>query len=258
MLKKVAAFLAVAACFTLPAAAQSVDEIIAKNVQAHGGEAKLRAVKTMRITGKMEMGPMEAPTTVLFERPDMVRMEFSVQGMTGIQAYDGKEGWSVMPFQGKKDAEPMAADDLKELQNQADMDGPLMDYKAKGNTVEYLGKEKLEGADAYKLKVTRKNGTIETIFIDVDSGLDVKSISKTMIRGNEAEVVTTNSDFREVQGLIIPFAIESTISGTPQKQRITVEKIEINPELSESQFHMPAPAAADPAKPAQKPGAGLR
>jgi outer membrane lipoprotein-sorting protein len=259
MLKKAAGFLAVAVCFALPAAAQTVDEIIAKNIQAHGGEAKLRAVKTMRITGKMEVGPgMEAPMTISFERPEMVRMEFSVQGMTGIQAYDGKTGWMVMPFQGKKDPEPMAADDLKDLQNQADMDGPLMDYKAKGNTIEYLGKEKIEGSDAYKLKVTRKNGTVETTYIDTDSGLEVKTISKTMIRGNETEIATTFSDFRDVQGIILPFAIESSAAGSPQKQKVTIEKVELNPSLNESQFHMPAPAAADPAKPADKPGAELR
>jgi outer membrane lipoprotein-sorting protein len=257
MFRKVAGLLVAAVCFALPAAAQTVDEIIAKNIQAHGGEAKLRAVKTMRMTGKMEIGPgMEAPMTVAFERPEMVRMEFTVQGMTGIQAYDGKTGWMVMPFQGKKDPEPMAADDLKDLQNQADMDGPLMDYKAKGNSVEYLGKEKVEGSDAYKLKITRKNGTVETTYIDTDSGLELKTISKTVIRGNEAEVVTTFSDFREVQGLIFPFAIESSAAGSPQKQKITLEKVEINPNLSDSQFHMPASAPAE--KPAEKPGAGRR
>ena len=259
MLKKVAGFLAVAVCLALPASAQTVDEIIAKSIVARGGEAKLRAVKSVRMTGKIELGPgMEVPMALLLERPDMVRMEFTAQGMTGIQAYDGKTGWSVMPFQGKKDAEPMAADDLKELQNQADMDGPLMDYKAKGNTVEYLGKEKVEGSDSYKLKVTRKNGTEETSYIDADTGLEVKTVAKMTIRGNETEVVTTYSDFRDVQGLILPFAIQSGAVGSPQTQKITVEKVELNPALSDSQFHMPAPAPAEPAKPGNTPGAGAR
>lgn len=258
MFRKVAGLLVAAACLALPAAAQTVDEIIAKNIQAHGGEAKLRAVKTLRVTGKLEAGPMQVPVTIAFERPDMVRMEFTAQGMTGIQAYDGKTGWSVMPFQGKKDPEPMAADDLKDLQNQADLDGPLMDYKAKGNTVEYLGKEKIEGSDAYKLKVTRKNGTVETTYIDADTGLEVKTISKTMIRGNEAEVVTTFSDFREVEGMTFPFSSETSAVGSPQTQKIIVEKVEINPSLNDSQFHMPAAPLAEPAKPAEKPGAGLR
>jgi outer membrane lipoprotein-sorting protein len=256
MLKKVALCLAVATVFTLPAAAQTVDEIIAKNVEARGGEAKLRAVKSIRLTGKIEVGPgMVAPTTLVIKRPGMVRMEFTIQGMTAVQAYDGKQGWDIMPFQGKKDAEPMAADDVKELEDEADIDGPLMDYKAKGNTVEYLGKDKVEGSDAYKLRVTRKNGIIETSYIDVDTGLEVKTITKAKIHGNDTEVETTYSDFRTVDGLVVPFAIESGTAGGTQKQKITVDKIEINPEISETDFHMPAPAPAEQPKPAEKPGA---
>jgi len=255
MLKKVAVLLAVGVCFALPAAAQTVDEIIAKSIEARGGEAKLRAVKSMRFTGKFEVGPgMEAPTTLLLKRPGMVRLEFSLQGMTAIQAYDGKDGWDVMPFQGKKDPEPMAADDVKQMEDQADMDGPLMDYKAKGNTVEYLGKEKAEGSDAYKLKVTKKNGNVETTYIDADTGLEVKTVAKIKIRGNETEVETTYSDFRTVEGLTLPFAFEQGVVGSPQKQKFTIEKVEVNPDLSDAQFHMPAATPADAAKPADKPG----
>lgn len=257
MFKKVAMCLAAAAVFVLPAAAQTVDEIIAKSIEARGGEAKLRAVKSIRLTGKIEVGPgMVAPTTMVIKRPGMVRMEFTVQGMTAIQAYDGKDGWSIMPFQGKKDAEPMAADDVKEIEDQGDIDGPLMDYKTKGNAVEYLGKEKVEGSDAYKLRVTRKNGNVETSFIDADSGLEVKSITKVKSHGNEKEIENTYSDFRNVDGLILPFSFEAGEVGSPQKQKIVVDKIEINPELADGQFHMPAPAPpADAAKPAEKPGA---
>ena len=258
MFKRVAMCLAAAAVFGLPAAAQTVDEIIAKSIEARGGEAKLRAVKAVRLTGKIEIGPgMVAPTTMIIKRPGMVRMEFTVQGMTAIQAYDGKDGWSVMPFQGKKDAEPMAADDVKELEDQADIDGPLMDYRAKGNTVEFLGKEKVEGSDAYKLKITRKNGNVETTYIDADSGLEVKSVTKTKMHGNEAEVENTYSDFRNVEGLILPFSFEAGQVGSPQKQKIIIDKIEINPDLADGSFHMPPPAAPA-AKPADKPGASRR
>ncbi|HKO03244.1 MAG TPA: hypothetical protein VJW51_00775 [Candidatus Acidoferrales bacterium] len=263
MLKRIALCVAVTAVFALPAAAQTVDEIIAKSTAARGGEAKLRAVKSIRLTGHVEVGPgMVAPMTLVIKRPGMVRMEFTIQGMTAIQAYDGKTGWGVMPFQGKKDAEPMSADDVKEMEDQADLDGPLMDYKAKGHTVEYLGKDKVEGSDAYKLKVTKKNGTIETSFIDADSGLEVKSITKTKIRGNEAEIETVYTDFRDVHGLIFPFSLEQGALGSPQKQKITIEKVEINPDLIDGQFQMPAPAPAEApkpdAKPAEKPGASQR
>lgn len=259
MFKKVAMCLAAAAVFALPAAAQTVDEIIAKSIEARGGEAKLRAVKSMHVTGKMEIGPgMSAPLTLNLKRPGMARMEFTIQGMTGIQAYDGKDGWAVMPFQGKKDAEPMSADDVKEMEDQADYDGPLMDYKAKGNTVEFLGKDKVEGSDAYKLKVTKKNGNVVTYFIDADSGLEVKTVLKTKSHGNEQEVETTYSDFRTVDGLVMPFSFEAGAVGSPQKQKIVVDKIEINPDLSDAQFHMPPPAPAEAPKPAEKPGTSRR
>lgn len=255
MLKRVMGFVALAAVMAMPAAAQTVDEIVAKTMEARGGEAKLRAVKSVRLTGRIEVGPgMEAPMTMEMKRPEMLRMEFTVQGMTGIQAYDGKGGWQVMPFMGKKDPEPMAADDLKNIQDEADFDGALMDYKSKGNKVEYLGKEKVEGADAYKLKVTKKSGIEETMFIDVDSGLEVKSVTKTTIRGSETEITTTLSDYRSVEGLLFPFAIESGSANSPQKQRITIEKIELNPDLDPSKFTMPAPKPAEAPKPEAKPG----
>ncbi|HVN08879.1 MAG TPA: outer membrane lipoprotein-sorting protein [Patescibacteria group bacterium] len=250
MKKKAALCLALAAVFALPAAAQTVDEIIAKNMEARGGEAKLRAVKAVRMTGKIEVGPgMVAPMVMMIKRPEMVRMEFTVQGMTAVQAYDGKDGWGIMPFQGKKDAEPMSADDAKLMEAEGDLDGPLVDYKSKGNSVEYLGKEKVEGSDAYKLRVTRKNGIVETSFIDVDSGLEVKTITKAKVHGNETEEESMYSDFRTVDGLVIPFAIESGTVGGTQKQKITVEKVEFNPDLSDSQFHMPAAAPAEQTKP---------
>jgi outer membrane lipoprotein-sorting protein len=255
MLKRAVGFLALAAAIAMPAAAQSVDEIIAKSLAARGGEAKLRAVKSLRMTGQVEVGPgMEAPMTMEMKRPSLLRMEFTVQGMTGIQAYDGKTGWQVMPFMGKMDPEPMAADDLKNFEDQADFDGTLMDYKAKGSTVEYLGKEKAEGSDAYKLKVTKKNGIVETIFIDAESGLEVKSVTKTIIRGAETEVVSTLTDYREVGGLLFPFAIESSSPGSPQKQRITVQKIELDPQIDDARFPMPAPKPAEAPKPDAKPG----
>jgi outer membrane lipoprotein-sorting protein len=255
MLKKAVGFLALAATIALPAAAQSVDEIIAKNLAAQGGEAKIRAVKSIRFTGKIEFGPaMQAPITLELKRPGMVRQEFTIQGMTGVQAYDGKAGWQVMPFQGKTDAEPMPADEVKIFEDQAEFEGPLMDYKTKGNTVELLGKDKVEGAEVYKLKVIKKNGMQKTIFIDADSSLEVKNVTKMTIHGTEVEQENTLSDYREVGGLMLPFAIESGQVGNPQKQHIVIEKIELDPPIDNARFAMPPPKPPEPPKPEAKPG----
>jgi outer membrane lipoprotein-sorting protein len=228
-----------------PASAQTVDEVIAKNIEAKGGLEKIKSVQTLRMIGKMTMGPgIEAPATIEFKRPNKVRMEITVQGNVGTQAYDGKNGWSISPFSGKKEPEPMSAEDLKDVEEQSDMDGPLVDYKAKGHTVELLGKEKVEGSDAYKLKVTLKNGDVRYIYLDADAYLEIRAESKRTIRGSEVEVETTIGDYKEVDGLLFPHSFQSGAKGRPEKQNIVVEKIEINPEIEDGRFEMPAASSS--------------
>jgi hypothetical protein len=255
MLRRLCLSLAVALCLAPALLAQTVDEIIAKNIEARGGLDKIKAVQTVRSSGKMEFGPgIEAPGMMVQKRPSYVRLDITVQGLTATQAYDGKSGWAVMPFTGKKDAEAMSADDTKDFEDEADLDGPLVDYKGKGHQVELLGKEKLEGTDAYKLKLTRKNGDADVIYIDADSFLEIKEEQKRTIRGSERETETTLGDYREVNGLMFPFAIASSTKGSPQQQKLTIEKIELNVPVDEASFKMPAAAPAPAAKPdASKP-----
>src|SRR5579884_2911594 len=147
MLRKVCLPIVVILAAVSCLSAQTVDEIIAKNIQARGGADKLKSVQTIKATATMSMGGMEIPGVIIQKRPQMARMEFTVQGLTAVQAYDGKEAWQVMPFMGKKDPELMSADEAKETEEDADIDGPLVDYKSKGHQVELLGKEKIEGTD---------------------------------------------------------------------------------------------------------------
>ena len=229
--------------FSLQAAELTVDEILAKNATARGGVDKLAAVKSMRLTGKLSMGGMEAPFLMLKKRPEMVKMEFTIQGMTGTQAYDGTTGWMVMPFMGKKDPEAMSGDMLKELKEQADFDGPFIDYAKKGHKVELLGKADVEGTPAYKVKLTTKEGSDTTVYIDAETFLEVKMEAKRKIQGQEIEGETTLGNYQEVEGLLIPFSIEIKPKGAPAGQTITVEKAEINPAIEDATFKMPAPAA---------------
>jgi outer membrane lipoprotein-sorting protein len=253
MLKRILVMAGAAVVFCMPATAQTLDEIIAKHFAARGGVEKLKAVKTMRMSGRAAGQGGEIPLVIESKRPELVRVEFTVQGLTGITAYDGATGWQVMPFMGKKDAEPMSGDDLKQMQEQADFDGPLMDYKAKGNQVELLGKEKVEGSDAYKLKLILKNGNVHTVFIDADSFLELKDISKIIQNGTEVEQESTASNYKEVEGLVFPFLMEQGAKGSAQKQRIIIEKIELNPPIDDARFKMPAPAAVKPAELKPKP-----
>jgi len=259
MKKKMLAFVVVGLLVSLAAAAQTVDEIIAKNIEAQGGLAKLRAIQSVRMTGRIGMGQgMEVPVVIEVKRPGSMRMEITFQGMTGISAYDGKVGWQLMPFGGKKDPEPMTAEQLKDVEDQADMDGPLVDYKTKGNKVEYLGKESVEGADCYKLKLTKKNGDVVNMFIDSDTNLLIKSTGKRMMRGTEVEFENSVGDYKEVEGVLFPHVTEGGVVGNPMRQKIMFDKIEINVPIDDARFKMPevpkAPEAPKPpeVKPPQK------
>ena len=235
--------------------AQTVDEILVKHYQAMGGLDKIKALNSTRITGTIGVGPgMDAPFTMERKRPGKSRMEFSVQGMTGIQAFDGEKTWSVMPFMGKKDPEVGSEEDSKNAKDDADFDGSLVDYKAKGHTVELVGKESVEGADTFKLKVTKKNGNIEYHYLDTETYLLVKTEGKAKRRGTEMEVETTFSDYKDVDGYMEPFSIEQGAKGMPQKQKMTFTKIEMNVPIDDARFAVPT--GADTSKTAPRADAG--
>jgi outer membrane lipoprotein-sorting protein len=249
MIRKTFACLLLAGLTAAAVQAQTADEIINKHLTARGGKDKIKAVQSARMTGKMVMGQgMEAPVTMELARPNKMRMEFTIQGMTGVQAFDGKGGWSVMPFMGKTEPEAMSADDIKQAEDQADMDGLLVDYKEKGHQVEYAGKEEVEGTSAHKLKVTKKNGDVVNVYIDAESFMDIKESGKVKIRGQEVESETTYGDFKTVEGLIFPFSIEQKPKGAPAGMTITISKLEINPSLEASRFAMPAAKPAEEKK----------
>ena len=143
----------------------TLDELVTKNIEAKGGAEALRALQSLRSNGKLIVneGQLQLEYAQTKKRPGEVRSELSLQGMTAVQAYDGKEGWKISPFQGRKDPEKMSADDVKPLMEEAEIDGPLVDWKAKGSTLEYLGREDVEGTSAYKIKVVRKNGDVSFV-----------------------------------------------------------------------------------------------
>jgi len=237
--------------------AQTVDEVLAKHFEAMGGLDKLKALKSVRITGTMALGPgMDAPFTIERKRPGKRRLEFQVQGMTGVQAFDGDKAWSVMPFMGKKDPEAASDEDSKAAREDADFDGPLVDYKTKGHTVELAGKEPVEGADAYKIKITKKNGDVEYWYLDAETYLLVKQEGKVKRRGTEVEGEGTFSDYKDVDGYMMAYTMEQGVKGSPQKQRLSFSKIELNVPLDDARFAMPGAAPAAAATPADSAKAG--
>jgi hypothetical protein len=232
--------------------AQTVDEIIAKNIQAHGGVEKLKAVQTIRMRGKFDAGSFRAGFMQENKRPDKVREEQIIQGLAAIQAYDGKVGWQVNPFGGRRDAELLSQDDLKGLMIDADIDGPLVDYQQKGHKAELVGHDSVEGTDCYKIKLSLKNGDVRLYFLDTDSFLELKIETQSNIRGTVQYSETYYGDYEEVKGLYYPFAFEGGAKGDTNRVKYSVEKMEINVPIEDSVFTLPV------AKPETKAAGGAQ
>jgi hypothetical protein len=229
--------------------AQSVDEVIANNVKARGGLDKIKAVRSVRTTSKLTQGSFRAAYVQENKRPDRVREEAIIQGLAQVQAYDGKVGWQISPFSGRKDPERMSQDDTKTLVIDADIDGALVDYKQKGHKAELVGHDSVEGTDCYKLKVSLKNGDVRYYFLDSDSFLELKIENQSNIRGTVQYTETYFGDYEQVNGIYYPFAVETGDKGSDSRTKFTVDKVELDIPLDDARFSMPAakPEAKAPA-----------
>ena len=236
------------------ASAQTADEILAKVIAARGGLAKIRAVRSERVSGQITFGEVSGPFVVELERPLKMHMQFTIQTMTMVRVYDGKSaGWANNPFAGKMNPDPMSEDELKNISEESDFDGPLVGAKAKGNQVELVGKDKFNDKDVWRVKLTTKNGDVRFYLFDAESFLLLKWEGKRKVEGQEVPVESYFSDYREVGGLKFYFAIDSGRSAEDLNQKIRVEKIELNPQFNEAEFGKPA-TPATPAAPATPPG----
>ncbi|HET9741306.1 MAG TPA: hypothetical protein VFQ00_01030 [Terriglobales bacterium] len=254
-MRKIVIFILGIACSVAAASAQTADELVAKNLEAKGGIDKIKAIKSLKMTGKFQQGSFTAQVTNLAKAPDDMREMFTIQGMTQIQAYNGSIGWQISPFQGRRTPEMLGEDDLRDISEDADFYGPLVDYKEKGNTIEYLGHDTVDGDDVYRLKVTLKNGDIVYYYLDPDTYIEIRTIRQQFIRGAVRESETDLGSYKLVNGVYFPFSIQSGPKGHPEQMgTVTVEKMEANIEIPDSEFTMPSTPAGEGAKPAAKPG----
>jgi len=222
------------------AAAETADEIVAKNIQARGGLEKIKSIQSMRMTGTMRLGDERLPTTLELKRPNRSRWEFTLEGQTAIQAFDGKTAWMIMPFEGQTEPQIMTDQEAKDIEMQADVDGPLVDAAAKGNTIELVGKEKIDGGvEAWRLRITRKSGDSRDLYIDAKTYLQVLAVSRRTNAGQSVEIRSKIGDYRKVDGVMLPHSFEATASGVPQTQALEFQKIELNVPIDDSRFAMP-------------------
>jgi outer membrane lipoprotein-sorting protein len=235
-------FLASVFLVATSAQAMTADELVAKNVAARGGMDSLSAIKSLRLSGKMILGGFgaEVDAVQLYKRPGAYRFEGTLQGMTMVQSYDGKEAWRIFPFQGRKDPERTSADDAKGLAEQADFDGGWVNAAAKGNKLDYLGTEDVDGTEAHKLKVTLANGDVEYVYFDPDAFLVIRTLEQRTVRGVEQRDVTDFSDYEKVNGTYIAFSTSNGSPGDTQRTKFTVDKAEANATLDDAIFAFPA------------------
>jgi hypothetical protein len=229
--------------------AQTVDDIVRRYVEARGGIAKLRSVQGLRLTGTMELADVSAPFVLELARPNLMRTEFVVQGQTGVRAFDGRVAWEQLPLPGER-ARPMDPDEAAEARAEADVDlSPLVDPTTKGFSVELVGKDRLPGGEAWTLLVRPREGPPRTLYLDVRSHLVVQSVDVRSVEGKPVQFVTEISDYRPLGGLVFPYRIDVGPKGTPDRQHLVIQRIEINPPLDAARFAMPkAPRAPAPPK----------
>ncbi len=222
-----------------PVAAQDVDQVLASHYEAIGGLDAWQGLQSMKATGKMVMAAMgmEAPLTMWAKRPGKSRMEFSIQGMAGVQAYDGEMAWWQMPFMGSPDPQPMPDDMTSQMREQSDIDGPLVGWQEDGHAVELLGKEDVDGTDAYKLKVTLDTGEVTYYYLDAEYYLPIKTEGTRTLMGAETTVSTVLGDYKKVGGLMMPFSIE--ISQPTGPVTLVFDTVEVNVDMADDLFAMP-------------------
>lgn len=219
--------------------AQTVDDIVKRHVEARGGAARLRAVESLRLTGTMQLGEVSAPFVLELKRPNRMRTEFVVHGQTGVRAFDGEHAWERLPLPGET-PRPMGPDEAAEARAQADVDlSPLVDAAAKGWSVELVGRDRLPGGETWKLVVRGREGPPRTIHVDARTHLVVRTLDVRPVDGKPVEMVTEVSDYRPQGGLVFPHLIEVGPRGTPERQRLVIERVEVNPALDASRFAMP-------------------
>jgi hypothetical protein len=262
----------------------SAAQIVAKNVQARGGLQAWRAVQTLSFEGKMGAGgnqramlavptphskelvstlphrpaeEVQLPFLMEMKRPRKLRMEIQFKGQTAVQVYDGTNGWKFRPFLNRQDVEPFSERELKIASNQEDLDGPLVDYIAKGTHVELDGTEKVEGRDTYKIKITEKNGHTFHMWLDAQTFLEAKIEGEPRrLDGTDHPVEVYYRDYRTVDGLQIPFVMETRVlpvgtnslglRDTPvPPEKIIIDKVVVNPKVDEKLFSkLEVPAAS--------------
>jgi hypothetical protein len=220
-----------------------VKELVARNIEARGGAAAWEAVSSMRLTGKMDLGEgMHVPYVLEQKRPGKMCLEFVFDGETAVQCADGKTGWKVLPFRGRRTPEPMTEQELRDSADSVDLYGLLFEHADRGISLEFVGREPVAGRDAFKLKVTLPHGAVRWMYLDAETALEVKLESLRTLGGRERRVETLYQEWQDSEGLLISRRQETRTEGDDNWHFLTVDSVLVNPPLDDSRFAMPTSA----------------
>jgi hypothetical protein len=221
----------------------SAAQIVEKNVAARGGLAAWRAVNAITMSGKMDAGGKQntqLPYVMTLKRPHKSRLEIKLQDQTAVQVFDGKQGWKLRPFLNRDEAEPYTAAEAKSAADASELDGPLVDYASKGTKVELVGAQAVEGKNAYKLKLTLKDGTQRHLWVDAASFLEIKiEGDPRKMDGRMRNVAIYYRDYKAEKGLRVARVLETVVEGVNQSSKIYIETVAVNPPAEDALFEKP-------------------
>ena len=226
-----------------PPPTPSLDEIVARHVKARGGLDRLHGLQSLRQTGTVTAsGGRQALVSREVKRPGKIRFEFTVQGVTAVSICDGERGWQISPLEGEMAPTALSDEVVREAMEQADLEGPLVDWKAKGSQLELVGRQALGDREVYRLKLTLESGAVQDLYLDAKSYLVVCTDSTRTIKGWPVRIRTVFADYRKTKGIPFPHRVETMASERPGRLLIEVDEVEVNPALPDSLFVLTEPA----------------
>jgi len=226
----------------------SAAQIVEKNIAARGGLTAWHSVQTMTMEGTLDAGgkPNHAlPFVMKMKRSHKSRLEITFKDQTSVQVYDGGQGWKIRPFLNRNEVEPFTKAEANSAEATDDLDGPLVDYAAKGTKISLVGSEQVEGHPAYKLKLTLRNGEQRNLWIDAGSFLELKADGAPRVfDGKKHDVAIYYRDYTSEHGLVVPHVLETAVQGAKATYKIQISQVVVNEAISDSLFQRPQLAAA--------------
>jgi len=242
-MKRWVCLLIVAVIGTPFALAGTAEDVVEKYLEARGGVEKMKAVDSLRAECVVNMGGSEAPCVFEWKRPNKVRMEYTVKNQTAIQAFDGETAWAYIPFMGRTTASELTSEETKSIAETARFWGPLLDWQERGYSLKYDGMEDLDGVMCHKLVLTGPDGDITYMYMDEVYNLQIRELQLREAQGQEVQVDVRIGDYREVDGVFIPFSVKQKIKSTVVESILTFEDVQLNVDIPDDRFVLPAAPA---------------